>query len=95
VVRTGQPEEPGGPGKVAGGGEEAAGVLLEEVLEDPPYCLRCLGEIYIYIIRGIRGPRMPRRRVSWLSTVPWMGVRRGGRPGTWDGGSFGLRLCAG
>ena len=55
VVRTGQPQEPGGPGQVAGGGalprgpassgrvpggrEETAGVLREEVLEDPPYCL--------------------------------------------------------
>jgi len=36
---------------------------------------------YLYIINGIRGPRMPRRRGTWLSTVPWVRGRRGGRPG--------------
>ena len=53
------------------------GVLREEVLEDPLYCLRCLVATYFYINGGIRGVRMPRRRVSWLSTVPWVwGVER-------------------
>jgi len=71
---------PAGPGRLPGGGEETAGVLREEDLEDPPYRLRCLEATYFYIISGIRGPRMPRRRVSWLSTVPWGEGRRGGRP---------------
>jgi hypothetical protein len=39
---------------------------------------------YFYIIGGIRGPRMPRRRVSWLSTVPWVRGRRGGRQGAME-----------
>ena len=64
---------PAGPGRIPGGGEDAAGVLREEVLEAPPYCLGGLEATYFYIINGIRGPRMPRRRGSWLSTVPWVG----------------------
>jgi len=44
------PRGPTGSGRVPGGGEETAGVLQEEVLEDPPYCPRCLEATYFYII---------------------------------------------
>jgi hypothetical protein len=89
VVRADQLEEAGGPGQVAVGGalprgpagsgrvpgdrEETAGVLRDGVLERLLWCLRCREATYFYINSGIRGPRMPRRRVSWLSTVPWVG----------------------
>ena len=48
---------------------EAEWMRREVVLERLLWCLRCREAIYFYINSGIRGPRMPRRRVSWLSTV--------------------------
>ena len=74
---------PAGFGRVPGGREEAAGVLREEVLEDPLYCL--WWATYFYIINGIRGPRMPRRRGSWHSTVPWVGGGEEAARGLWRG----------
>ncbi len=49
---------------------EAERRLREVVLEDPSYSLRWA--TYFYIIDEIRGPKMPRKRWSWLSTVPWV-----------------------
>ena len=66
------PRGPAGTGRVPGGGKETAGVLREEVLERLLWCLRCLEATHFYIINGIRGPRMPGRRGSWHSTVPWV-----------------------
>jgi hypothetical protein len=74
------PRGPAGSGRVPGGGEEAAGGPREGVLEDLPYCRRLLEATYFYIISGIRGPRMPGRRGSWRSTVPWV---RGGEEAAW------------
>jgi hypothetical protein len=48
------------------------------------------GGDYFYIISGIRGPRMPRRRGSWLSTVPWV---RGGEEAAWGLGMEALLGC--
>lgn len=62
---------PGDGGSTAGGGFSGSSILPAVP-----------GGDLFYIIGGIRSPRMPRRRVSWHSTVPWVsGGRRGGRPG--------------
>ena len=43
------PRGPAGSGRVAGGGEETAGVLREEVLERLLWCLRCLeSDLFLY-----------------------------------------------
>jgi hypothetical protein len=38
---------------------------------------------------------MPRRRGSWLSTVPWVWGARGGRPGLWRGAISGCGSVVG
>ena len=86
------PRGPAGPGRVPGGREETAGVLREDVLEDPPHCLRCLESTYFYIIRESEALRMPRRRGSWLSTVPSGDGEEAAR-GLWRGAFRVVPLC--